>query len=164
MDVERTLIGKRVLIVDDEKDVLEVLTELLLLCKVDPASSFEKAKHLIETNYYDIVVLDIMGVDGFELLKIANEKGIPALMLTAHAVSEQDLIHSARNGAAYYVPKDEIDKIPLFIADVIDAKEKQKNPWIRWYQRLGSYFDTIFVGPNWREREKEFWRNRLRGD
>lgn len=55
-----------------------------------------------------------MGVDGFDLLRIANERGMSALMLTAHALSEESLISSARNGAAYYVPKDEIDKIALF--------------------------------------------------
>ena len=53
-------------------------------------------------------------------------------------------------------------KIPMFVADVIDAKDKGKNPWVRWYERLGSFFDVIFTGPNWRELEKEFWEDRLR--
>lgn len=162
MDFKKVIMGKKVLIVDDEKDVLAVLSELLELCKVDTASSFEQAKKLLERNDYHIVVLDIMGVQGFELLKIANERGIPALMLTAHALSEESLTTSAKSGAAYYVPKEEMVKIPLFVADVIDAKEKNKNPWVRWYERLGSFFDVVFTGPNWREREKEFWENLLR--
>ena len=87
--------GRRVLIVDDERDVLETLIELLIACKVDAASSFEEAKNLLETNYYDVVVLDIMGVNGYELLKIANSKNVPALMLTAHALSKEDLKKSA---------------------------------------------------------------------
>jgi CheY-like chemotaxis protein len=43
MDPKKLLKGKRVLIVDDEKDVLDLLTELLNMCKIDPASSFEEA-------------------------------------------------------------------------------------------------------------------------
>ena len=165
MDFKKLIMGKKVLIVDDEKDVLEVLTELLELCKVDTASSFEQAKQLLERYDYHIVVLDIMGVKGFELLKIAKERGIPALMLTAHALSEESLTTAVKSGAAYFAPKEEMVKIPLFVADVIDAKEKDKNPWVRWYDRLGSFFDNVvFTGPNWREREKEFWKKILRGD
>jgi DNA-binding NtrC family response regulator len=164
MDFKKVIMGKKVLIVDDEKDVLAVLTELLELCKVDTASSFEQARKLLERYDYHIVILDIMGVKGFELLEIAKERGIPALMLTAHALSEESLTTSAKSGAAYYVPKEEMVKIPLFVADVIDAKEKNKNSWVRWHERLGSFFDAVFTGPNWREREKEFWKDILRGD
>jgi DNA-binding response OmpR family regulator len=97
--------GKRVLIVDDEKDVLDTLTELLDMCKLDAASSFEQGKEFLENEYYDVAVLDIMGVKGYELLEIANSRDIPALMLTAHALSEEHLKQSAEKGAAYYAPK-----------------------------------------------------------
>ena len=162
MDTEKTLKGKRVLIADDEQDILDLLVELLSACMVDPASSFEEAKRLLETEYYDIAVLDIMGIRGFELLEIANKRGIPALMLTAHALSEESLRKSAEEGASYYVPKDEIGKIDVFVADVIEARQKKKNPWVRWYERLGSFFDKKFSGPNWREQQKEFWEEKLK--
>jgi len=103
------------------------------------------------------VVLDIMGVKGFDLLEIAKQRGIPALMLTAHALTEESLKKSAQDGAAYFVPKDEIAQIATFVADVLEATEKNKNPWVRWFERLSGAFDSIFTGPNWREREKEFW-------
>ena len=162
MPHRKILKGKLVLIVDDEEDILSLLTELLSMCRVDTASSFEKAKELLESNEYDIAVLDIMGVKGYELLKIANEHNIPALMLTAHALSKEDLKKSAEQGASYYVPKDEINTIDIFVADVLEAKEKQKNPWVRWFERLGGFFDKKFSGPNWREQEKEFWLEKLR--
>lgn len=164
MDFKKVILGKKVLIVDDEEDVLEMLTDLLELCKVDRASSFEQAEQLLQSNDYHAVVLDIMGVKGFELLEIANARGITALILTAHALSEESLTTSAKRGAAYYVPKEKMVNIPLFLADMIDAKDKGKNPWLRWYERLGSFFDVVFTGPNWREREKEFWKDRLRED
>jgi len=162
MSANKILQGKLVLIVDDEKDILDLLTELLGMARVDTASSFEEAKELLETNEYDIAVLDIMGVKGYELLKIANEHNIPALMLTAHALSKEDLKKSAEEGASYYVPKDEINKIDVFVADVLEAKEKDKNPWVRWFERFGSFFDKKFSGTNWREQEKEFWLQKLR--
>jgi len=95
-------------------------------------------------------------------LKIANEHNIPALMLTAHALSKEDLKKSAEEGASYYVPKDEISKIDVFVSDVLEAKEKDKNPWVRWFDRLGNFFDKKFSGPNWREQEREFWLEKLK--
>jgi len=68
--------GKRVLIVDDEPDILESLEELLPMCYVEKASSFGEAKELLETQYFDIAILDIMGVEGYKLLEIANEKRV----------------------------------------------------------------------------------------
>lgn len=156
MEPEKMLKGKRILIVDDEPDVLELLTELLDMCKVDPASSFEEAKNLLENNYYHIAVLDIMGVKGYELLEIANKREIPALMLTAHAISEEHLKKSIQKGASFYAPKDEINKIATFLADVLEAKEKNKNVWAKWYERLSGFCDRRF-GPNWKEQDPEFW-------
>ena len=101
MKPEKVIVGKHILIVDDEKDVLDLLVELLDMCRLDTASTFDDAKKLLEENEYDIAVLDIMGVDGYELLKIANSRNIPAVMLTAHALSSDHLKRSAEEGAAY---------------------------------------------------------------
>ncbi|MGD2126779.1 MAG: response regulator, partial [Desulfobacteraceae bacterium] len=132
------------------------------VCKIDTALSFEEAKRLLEENFYDIAILDIMGVKGFELLEIANERDVPALMLTAHGLSEENLRRSARNGAAYYAPKEEITNIHLFVADVLEAREKNKSPWIKWFERLSSFYDRRFGGTHWREKEKEFWGRRIK--
>jgi DNA-binding NtrC family response regulator len=156
MDPTKVILGKKVLIVDDEREILEVLTELLGVCKVDSASSFEEAKKFLETSDYDVAVLDIMGVKGFELLDIANSRNIPALILTAHSLNQESLRRSVKEGAAYFVPKQEISEIATYVADVLEAKEKNKNPWERWVERLGSFFDVMFTGPKWREQEKDF--------
>ena len=74
MDKQNLLDGKRLLIVDDEPDVLDVLEDLLTMCKVTKASSFEQAKDLLEIQYFDMAILDIMGVKGYELLEICNQK------------------------------------------------------------------------------------------
>jgi DNA-binding NtrC family response regulator len=164
MDPEKVIRGRKILIVDDEDDVLDALTELLNMCKIDRASSFEEGKRLLESNEddYDVAILDIMGVNGFQLLETAKKKDIPALMLTAHALTRENLKQSAENGASYYAPKDEMSNIAVFVADVIEAKEKNKNVWTKWFERLGGFYDRTFVGPNWREKEKEFWEKKLK--
>lgn len=161
MDAKKIITGKRILIVDDEEDVLNMLVELLDMCRIDTAQSFEEGKRLLDSNEYEVAILDIMGVKGFDLLAIANKQGIPALMLTAHALSEENLKRSAEEGASYYAPKDEIRNIALFVADIIDAREKHTNVWVRWFKRLGGFYDRKFTGPDWREKEKDFWQKQL---
>jgi CheY-like chemotaxis protein len=159
---EKVIAGKYVLIVDDEQDVLDTLVELLDMCKLDTASSFSEAKKLLEGNEYDIAVLDIMGVDGYELLKIANSHNIPAAMLTAHALSSDNLKRAAEEGAVYYAPKDKINDIASFLADVFEAIDEDKSPWTKLIERLGGFYDKQFHGTHWREQEKEFFDKKIK--
>ena len=162
MDPKKILNGKKILIVDDEPDVLDQLIDLLDNCRIDTASSFEEGMRLLDSESYDIAILDIMGVDGFELLKIANNREIPALMLTAHALSEESLKKSAEEGASYYAPKEKMHEIEFFVADVLEAIDKKKSPWVRWFERLGGFYDKRFHGTNWREQEREFWEEKIK--
>lgn len=162
MDTKKILRGKMLLIVDDEPDVLQVLTEMFDMCKIDTATTFEDGKNLLETIDYDCAVLDIMGVKGFELLETATKRGIPALMLTANALTEESLSRSAREGASYFAPKELMHQIDLFVADVVQAAESKKNPWVRWAERLGGFYDKRFVGTDWRKQEEEFWKKFLK--
>jgi DNA-binding NtrC family response regulator len=166
MKAERTtevLKDKRVLIVDDEVDVLDVLTHLLDMCKVDRASTFEEAKDLLEKFPYDITVLDIMGVRGYDLLKIADRRNIPAVMLTAHALTKADIIRSIQEGAAFFAPKDRIADIASFLASVLEARQINANSWARWFESLGDFYDKRFGGTDWRDKEREFWEEKLKG-
>ena len=162
MDPKKLLKGKKILIIDDEPDVLESLIELLDMCRIDTAASFEAGKRLLENQTYDITILDIMGVQGFELLRIANEQKIPALMLTAHALSEESLKKSAEEGAAYFAPKEKMHEIEFFVADVLEAIEERKSPWDKWFERLGRFYDKRFHGTNWREQEQQFWKEKIK--
>ena len=148
--------------VDDEEDILDTLNELLTECRVDRATNFEQAKDFIENNYYDVLILDIMGVQGYDLLEIATKSGFPCVMLTAHALTKEDLKKSAQEGASYYIPKDQISNIQVFLADVLNAVEKGKNPWAKWFDRLGGFFDSKFGGTDWREKEDAFWDEEIK--
>lgn len=70
--------GKRILAVDDEPDILELVREALVESEVTTARSFEAAKQLINSKQFDLVILDIMGVDGFALLRECTIHNLPA--------------------------------------------------------------------------------------
>lgn len=152
-----TLEGKEILVVDDENDILDSVDELLPMCEVTKASTFEEAKGLLETRFFDFVILDIMGVDGYGLLDIANQRGMIAVMLTAHALSVEDTVKSFKKGAASYLPKDEMTNIAMFLTDILEAREKGENFWWRWLDRMGAYYDRKF-GPEWKEKDGDFWK------
>ena len=105
MATKNYLEGKKILLVDDEQDILETLEDLLTPNETVRATTFEQAKELLGTQSFDIAILDIMGVDGFKLLKIAKKKKVIGVMLTAHALSPETTLRSFREGAAFYVPK-----------------------------------------------------------
>ncbi|MBW1998287.1 MAG: response regulator [Deltaproteobacteria bacterium] len=149
--------GKRILVVDDEPDILDVLEELLSMCRLDRASSFEEAKVLLDSSAYDLAILDIMGVDGYKLLEMARNKGIVTVMLTAHAFTPEDLVKSIKKGADCYLPKEEMGNIKSFLIDVIKAKKGKRSPWSSWEERLpSSYFEKRW-GAAWEDKDKEFW-------
>ena len=144
---------KNILIVDDEADVLATLTDLLDMCRTDTASDFENAKRLLDENVYDIVILDIMGVKGYDLLEIARQKNFPALMLTAHAMSPDHFAKSISGGAKAYIPKEKMAEIAIYLSDLLNAQEGKEKPH-RWFARLKSFFETQF-GKGWLESYRE---------
>lgn len=79
----------RILLVEDEKQLNEVVTKRLKAehYSVDSCFDGEDAKHYFEFAEYDVVILDIMipGINGIELLKWIRGKSIttPVLLLTA---------------------------------------------------------------------------------
>lgn len=148
--------NKRLLIVDDEPDILETLIELLDMCVVDTAPSYETALTFLEKNTYDATIFDIMGVRGLDLLAVAVGKGIPALMLTAHALNPAALVQSIRAGARAYVPKDEMADIETYLLDLLEARENANHKHFRWFARLKPFFDRKF-GRGWREKDRPFW-------
>jgi CheY-like chemotaxis protein len=139
MTENKLLDGKRVLAVDDEQDVLDTLFDLLPMCEVVKASSFEAAKKLLESQHFDLAILDM------------------AVMLTAHAWSPDNLVRSIKEGAVSYLPKEELAHITDYLNDVLTAKKEGRNPWDSWHERLPtSYFERRW-GAAWKDNDREFW-------
>jgi len=105
MTSDNPLKDKVILVVDDEPDVIETVEDMLDMCLIHKATDYDTAfQHLM--NYtYDIVVLDIMGVRGFELLKTSASIDFPTVMLTAHALTPEALKKSIKLAPFFFCPK-----------------------------------------------------------
>ena len=147
MATKGLLEGKRLLIVDDEPDVLETLVDLLPMCDVVKASTFDEAKNLLETQYFDMAILDIMGVQGYELLKISNEKRVIGVMLTANAMTPDNVVKSYEERAASFVPKEEMANITTFLMDIFEAEEKGKSLNVNLLYNSVQDVDLGFTNP-----------------
>jgi CheY-like chemotaxis protein len=156
---ESMLSNKRVLAVDDEPDVLMVLEEEILdvcpNCQLDKAPTFEEASQLLASWTYDLVVLDIMGVRGFELLENAVTRDIPVAMLTAHALTPEALKRSVELGARTYLPKEKLGEIVPFLEDMLTLENLPG--WKRLFEKLGGFFEARF-GPDWQKTDATFWQ------
>jgi DNA-binding response OmpR family regulator len=103
---------KKILIVDDEPDILETLKFLIesegfqSITAMDGEDALKKAK---ETNP-DLIILDVMlpKINGYKvcrLLKFDNKyKHIPILMVTARS-QEEDKVIGEETGADEYITK-----------------------------------------------------------
>jgi len=102
----------RILVVDDEPDVLDLVTYNLAQAgfQTDTAADGAEALRKARASAPDLILLDLMlpEMDGLEVCKLlrrdAKTSSIPIIMLTARA-SEIDRIVGLELGAADYVPK-----------------------------------------------------------
>jgi DNA-binding response OmpR family regulator len=156
MEEKRYLAGKRILAVDDEPDILESIVDILHDSSVDCASNYDSGSERLKNNRYDLVILDIMGVNGLKLLEEAVERNLPAVMLTAHAINPESLATCIRKGAISYLPKETLPELNELLSAIFRAHEQGEPSWKLLFDRLGTFFDERF-GPNWKEKEKPFW-------
>lgn len=154
MEDMKILEGKSILVVDDEPDVLETLIDLLDMCNIDTAPDFETAEKFLNKNNYDIAIFDIMGVRGYDLLAIANQKGVPALMFTAHALNPDAFVKSMEGGAKAYIPKEKMSEIATYVADLLKAHQAGIQRPRNWFDRLRSFFEKQF-GHDWLDKYRE---------
>jgi two-component system, OmpR family, alkaline phosphatase synthesis response regulator PhoP len=103
---------KEILVVDDEEDILELVSFNLTRegYLVRRASSGEEALHSVKKDLPHLIVLDLMlpGIDGLEvarrLKKDESTESIPIIMLTAKG-EEVDIVAGLELGADDYVSK-----------------------------------------------------------
>lgn len=105
-------IHKRILVVDDEADIVELVTYNLKKegFMVDSVSDGESALAKVRKEKYSLLILDLMlpGIQGIEICRILRNDpktaGIPVIMLTAKG-EEVDKILGLELGADDYVTK-----------------------------------------------------------
>ncbi len=100
----------KILIVDDEKDFLDIMAERMVARGMDvsTATSAEDALEMLLTDSYDAVIMDLMmpEMDGFKALKLFKEKKpeVQIILLTAN-VPEEKCIEAIKLGAMHVIEK-----------------------------------------------------------
>lgn len=107
-----TLTGRKVMVVDDVKENLELMTQFLEIegYEVSFAMDGEKAIKLANLEPPDLILLDVMmpGIDGFEtcrrLKSMSNTRDIPIIFVTGKA-ELQNVVEGFQIGAVDYITK-----------------------------------------------------------
>ncbi len=149
MAKESSLKNKVILVVDDELDILETVEEELDMCILHKAQDYDTAEQYLASYTYDIVILDIMGVDGFELLKNAVNRGFPTTMLTAHALTPEALKQSIKLGAVFFLPKERLFELKDFLETNRAIPEIGLS-----FEKSGVNGLAVNNQPNWKTLEK----------
>ena len=153
MIFDSPLKDKLILAVDDEPDVLEAVGDLLDMCRIHKATDYQRALKLLAAHSYDAVILDIMGVNGFELLKDSTSRGFPTVMLTAHALTPEALKKAIKLGAVSFLPKERIADLRPILEDLITYGTAPI--WQKTFDSAGEIFSQHF-GADWKTRDKFF--------
>ncbi len=158
---ESILNGKLILTVDDEPDILEVLEEEILAyapdCHIEKATTYHEASKKLESQNYDAVILDIMGVRGFDLLEQAAKRNFRVAMLTAHSLNPESLKRSIEMGACAYLPKGKLEEVVPFLEDILESADGS-TVWGRLMNKLEAYFTSQW-GELWKKSEERFWKD-----
>lgn len=113
---------KRVLIVDDEQDIVETLKFLLETEGIECITAFdgEDALNKAKSECPDLIILDVMlpKINGYKVCRLlkfdSKYKKIPILMVTARS-QEEDKAIGEETGADEYITK------PFNIEDVVSS-------------------------------------------
>ncbi|MBI1220233.1 MAG: response regulator [Rhodobacteraceae bacterium] len=113
---------KKILLVDDEEDLREALSEQLVMTEdfdVFEAGTGHDAMERVKGGHFDLVILDVglPDTDGRELCRRMRKQGVkcPVLMLTGHD-TDSDTILGLDAGANDYVTKP--FKFPVLLARI----------------------------------------------
>ncbi|MFZ5864114.1 MAG: sigma-54-dependent transcriptional regulator [Nitrospirota bacterium] len=149
-DEEAALNVFRVLIVDDEKSMREVLSIMLRKegYAVTVAAHGPEALSLIDKEIYDLVISDVKmpglsGIDVLKAVKAASPTTI-VLMMTAFA-STETAVEAMREGAYDYLTKPfKIDEVKLVVKNALERKQLQaENSRLKQVVRDRASFEQI---------------------
>lgn len=104
------MVNKRVLIIDDEPDIRELLEITLgrMQLDTDSAENIARAKHLLQQQVYDLCLTDMHLPDGngLELVEFIQQQfpRLPVAVITAHG-SVDTAIESMKAGAFDFISK-----------------------------------------------------------
>ncbi|GAK50263.1 response regulator receiver domain protein [Candidatus Moduliflexus flocculans] len=140
---------EKILLVEDEEDILELIAYNLAQAGYQATSvmSGEEALQQVKRDMYDLIILDLMlpGVDGLEVCKILKHDRltahIPIIMVTAKG-EEADVVIGLELGADDYVTKPFSPRILLArIKAVLRQQQRVEQPETRVFTIQELYID-----------------------
>ncbi|QIA07682.1 hybrid sensor histidine kinase/response regulator transcription factor [Draconibacterium halophilum] len=129
-EVERLSANPTILVIDDNRELLEFITETLtneykVITAIDGTQGMEK----VEESLPDLIISDVMmpGIDGFELTrKLKSDirtSHIPIVLLTAKS-GEENEFEGLQTGADYYIEKPFLPHILIqLIENVLNTRK-----------------------------------------
>lgn len=134
--------GKEILAVDDNPKFLQVLEKEILeacpKCIFHKATSYIRAVEMMVCLTYDLVVLDIMGVRGFDLLNLAVMRNFPVTVLASNPLNPDALKRSIEVGARAYIPKSQTEEFVPFLEDALSSRYVLG--WKRFLKKMKEFF------------------------
>ncbi len=144
---------RKLLIVDDHKDVLEALN-LLLSDKYDLslALSGESAVELIKNKQFDLAIVDLKmeGMNGLEVLEKIKEfsPSTKVIILTAHGTIEL-AVSALKKGASDFIEKPfQVDKLLVTIENLLKMKELEEKEQVQKHKLSLEKKDLKFITKN----------------
>jgi DNA-binding NtrC family response regulator len=123
-----SIILAKVLLVDDEKDFLDIMAQRLSVRGIDVSSttSAEKAITMIDKEPYDVLIIDCMmpGMDGFQTLKALKTRkpDVKVILHTAY-IPEVQVAEALKLGALDVIEKPA--DLDLLTRMIFDAKQRK---------------------------------------
>lgn len=124
----------RILIVDDEKNILSTLRKALELYEyeIDEAGDGTKACELIRQNHYDCILLDMRlpDIDGLEILRRLSPPNV--IMITAHGTVD-NAVEAMKLGCADFIRKPfDLDTVREAVRLILDRKHMSYEQEIKY--------------------------------
>jgi signal transduction histidine kinase len=119
----------RVLLVEDDASDSELILHALetgsLSVECEVVQSAEKFTERIHNNRYDTILADyrLPGWNGMETVEILRREGLDIpVVLVSGALGEQNAVECIKQGAADYVLKDHLTRLPMAVRRAIEEK------------------------------------------
>ncbi len=135
--------GKRILVVDNEREILNILSEALAASEVVVAGNLDEARFLIAEKIFDLAILDAVGVKGCDLLQDCQAHKLPAAMLTPREVEVRSINEAMKRGVMSFFPRDDLHRLPETVADLLEHLEKGRFS-TRFFRRIRAAFREIW--------------------
>ena len=150
---------KKILIVDDEKDIRFILAEILTENKyfVYTAGTIKEAEIYIKKNTFDIALLDVLldekSRDGLFLLNLIKNKNkdLPVIMMSGHA-NIQIAVNSVKEGAFEFLEKPfNQERLLNFIkrgieySDLVNSKQELQENIFKSFDFIGETKEILKI-------------------